>query len=195
MMKNLIIHPEDKSTDFLKPIYEGLENKQVLASGMEVNQLHQLIVDSERVLMMGHGAPQGLFSMRLYDPNRNFYASGQLGLKQNFYVVSSKNSNILQDKTNNVYIWCNADKFVLHNDLHGFYSGMFISEVGEARFCGLTGVTQEQVTKSNNTFSSIVGEHINLPKEMLYEKTIKEYGELANSNPVAQYNLDRLYIR
>ena len=182
-MRNLVIHPQDKSTDFLKPIYKTATGKRVVKKAKNPNTIIELIKKSDRVMMMGHGCSYGLFSMQLFD---SFCKS---------IVINSYETEVLKNQNENVYVWCNADKFVEANDLHGFYSGMFISEVGEASFCGLNGITQETVNESNDTFSRIVGKYINLPKDELHEKVMAEYGELAKTNPVASYNLARLYVR
>ena len=181
-MKNLVIHPEDKSTDFLEPIYGKVEDKTVITKNASVNDLNTLIKNSDRVMMMGHGSPSGLFSVRMFEQNKP-------------YVISKEETDILKEQDQNIYIWCNADRFVEEYDLKGFYSGMFISEVGEAMFCGVRQANQKMVNESNNKFSEIVGNHINLPKEELYEIVIKEYGELAKTNPVAKFNLDRLFVK
>ena len=44
-MQTLIIHPEDKSTDFLCPIYESIKNKEVIRGGIsKKNCSKQLIL-------------------------------------------------------------------------------------------------------------------------------------------------------
>lgn len=182
-MKNLVIHPEDASTFFLKPIYEKVENKTVVDKGSSPQKVEGLIKNSDRVMMMGHGNPNGLFSIKCF--------AGAF----NPYIIGKDDVDTLRKQAQNVYVWCHANRFVEENDLHGFYSGMFISEVGEANFCGVRDANQEMVNESNRVFSEIVGEGINLPKEELYEKVITEYGELAKTNPVAAYNLKRLFVR
>jgi hypothetical protein len=70
---------------------------------------------------------------------------------------------------------------------------MFISEVGEAYYCGLPYTKQEEVDESNFGFCNILAECINETKETIYEKVKKNYGLIAEQNPVALYNNDRLY--
>jgi hypothetical protein len=77
--------------------------------------------------------------------------------------------------------------------LKGFYSGMFISEVGEALYCGLPGTQQDEVDESNYGFVNIIGKYINEDKNVIYENVMKEYGIIAEENPVALYNHNRLY--
>jgi len=115
-MKTLVIHPKDSSTDFLKPIYENISDKTVITGGATPEQLVKLIESHDRIMMMGHGSPSGLFGIGF---NRLF-------------VVDSGLVEHLNKKENNVFIWCNADRFVEAHNLKGLYSGMFISEVSEA---------------------------------------------------------------
>ena len=70
---------------------------------------------------------------------------------------------------------------------------MFISEVGEALYCGLPGTQQDEVDESNYGFVNIVGKYINEDKNVIYENVMKEYGIIAEENPVALYNHNRLY--
>jgi hypothetical protein len=71
---------------------------------------------------------------------------------------------------------------------------MFISEVGEATYCGLPGMDQETVTASNDYFAELLGEVINEPLSVIHEHVKENYGLLLGYNPVASYNYDRLYL-
>jgi hypothetical protein len=93
-----------------------------------------------------------------------------------------------------MFIWCNADKFVNRYELNGLYSGMFISEVGEAYSCGLPGTSQEVVDESNNTFAELLGSVINKPLNEAYQYTKYYYERLAEVNTIAEYNAQRLYL-
>ncbi len=181
--KVLVIHPDDRSTDFLKPIYENIPNKLVIRSDYTYDEIQQLIGDFDRIFMLGHGSPHGLFSM------------GQFKAF-NGYIIDKNMVSSLENKPECVYIWCNADMFMNQNPtLKGFYSGMFISEVGEANYMGLFGMDQEIVNQSNNGFSEILGKFSNEPTTEIYTKVREEYGVIASENPVAMYNHRRLYLR
>ena len=41
-MKTLIIHPNDRSTDFLSPIYQSVINATVITGGISKDELHNL---------------------------------------------------------------------------------------------------------------------------------------------------------
>lgn len=179
-MKTLIIHPADPSTSFLDIVYAPIENKTVITGGVSKAEVQQLIREHDRVMMMGHGSPGGLFNVGRF-------------LNCGAYIIDQQMVPLLKEKDNSVFIWCNADKFVDIFGLKGFYSGMFISEVGEATYCGLPGMSQEVVDESNYGFCNIIAKYINDDKELIHENVKKEYGLIAEENPVALYNNNRLY--
>jgi hypothetical protein len=180
-MRTLIIHPKDGSTTFLEMIYENIPNKTVITGRVSKGQILELIESHDRVMIMGHGSPGGLFNIGTFD----YHGA---------YIIDYTMVEALSKKDNTVFIWCNADEFVKRYKLKGFYSGMFISEVGEAYYCGLHGTTQLLVDLSNYGFVRIVSECINESVEVIH-KTVKEkYGQLAEENPVALYNNERIYL-
>lgn len=180
-MKTLVIHPKDKSTDFLKPIYDGIEDKTVITGGLTQEQIHELIGQHDRIIMMGHGCPLGLFGVFQFP-------------KHDGLIIDVKTVPFLKNK-DCFFIWCNADKFVNHYGLKGFYSGMFISEVEEAYGCYIPHHPnmKEIVNESNDGFSKILGENINNQTEDVFYTVKRLYETLADSNLVAKYNYDRLY--
>ena len=181
MNKNLVIHPTDRSTDFLKPIYANISDATIMNGGIGKGQVAQAIYEHERIIMMGHGSPFGLFSV------------GQF-FGKNGYVIDDTMVPLLLEKEC-IAIWCNADKFMTRYELNGFYSGMFISEVGEAIYCGLPGTLQETVDTSNHYFAQLLGEVINEPLEVINSHVKENYELLTEDNPVALYNYNRLYLR
>ena len=179
-MQTLVIHPEDKSTSFLKPIYANISDAIILNGGTTKDQVKELITLHDRIIMLGHGSPYGLFSIGQFTGN-------------NGYVIDESMVPLLLDKEC-ISIWCNADQFMNRHELYGFYSGMFISEVGEATYCGLPGTEQETVIASNDYFAELLGEVINEPLSVIYEHVKENYGLLTEDNPVALYNHNRLYL-
>lgn len=194
-MKTLIIHPTDPSTFFLDIVYESVQDKTLITGGISKTEVQQLIREHDRVMMMGHGSPGGLFNI-----HRNPFTNCGNG-----YIIDQSMVPLLKEKDNSVFIWCNADKFVDVFGLKGFYSGMFISEVGEANYCSrdfpinskeyikLRTTTQEEVDESNYGFCNIIAKYINEDKELIHKNVKKEYGIIAESNTVALYNNNRLY--
>ncbi|MBN2827734.1 MAG: hypothetical protein JXQ26_07075 [Tissierellales bacterium] len=102
--------------------------------------------------------------------------------------------NSLKNKPNSIYIWCHADQFVKRYGLSGLCSGMFISEMGEAEMYGFNNIDQGLIDKSNDMFSSILSKYIDEPMDALYQSLLKEYEVVAKANPIAKFNLERLYI-
>jgi len=184
-MKTLVIHPVDPSTTFLDIVYKNIPKDELtlIQSGTK-QQVRELIESHDRVMMMGHGSPNGLFAVGQFKDVNSF--SG--------YVIDQSTVELLEQKDNSVFIWCNADRFVDHYNLKGFYSGMFISEVGEATYCGLPGMDQETVDESNYGFVNIISKYINEDKHTIYDNVLYEYNAIAINNPVALYNYNRLYI-
>lgn len=180
-MKTLVIHPKDSSTDFLKPIYQSIENKTIITGGISKSDLMELIKSHDRIICLGHGTLSGLMSVG------EFYTT-------DFHIIDESMVEILKDKTDNIYIWCHAKQFVDRHGLDGFYSGMFISEVEEALYYGIN-VDRNVIQESNDRFSSIVGKYINEPFEVLFDHLICDYGILARTNPIARYNLQYLFLK
>ena len=180
-MKTLIIHPDDRSTDFLKPIYENITDATVVTGGISKSEVYQLIEQHDRIYMMGHGSPYGLFSCAKFKT-----------LDYSGFIINNKNVELLRNKEC-IYIWCNADKFIKEHNLKGLYSGMFISEVSEAEYCGVPS-SQEVVNESNNYFANELGKVSNLDLTEMYSHIKTNYGILAESNDVANYNNNRMYL-
>lgn len=193
-MKTLVIHPTDRSTDFLKPIYENIKDKTVVTGGKTQQELIELINEHDRVIMLGHGWSMGLFNMGTFKTINGF-------------VINASMVEHLREKEN-IFIWCHAHDFVERFKLKGFNTDMFISEVGEsilikdADFSGdLMEVdekqdglaTQEEIDRSNNLFAELVGKYINEDCKTIHQKVYTEYGELAEKSRVADYNHKRLY--
>ncbi len=173
---NLVIHMDDRSTDFLKAIYANIPC-DVVRSDPDPIELKKAIESHERVLMMGHGSPGGLFGKRY-------------GVVIGFDMVPE-----LSKKDNSIFIWCHADEFVERHHLKGFYTGMFVSEVSEARWNQIEPLpTQQQVDFSNNLYAKIVGSVINGSKEEIYTAVKKKYNpEMYIMNKVIAYNAKRQY--
>jgi len=183
LIRTLIIHPQDQTTDFLKPVYENVPLKTVITGGVTREELGVLIESHDRIMMMGHGSPAGLLAVG------QFPGAG-------LFIVDHRLMAVLEKKKNSIFIWCNADHFVEYYELDGFYSGMFVSEVQEATMMGLTDISQVLIDQSNDWFSLAAGRHINEPNpETICEKVKREYSVLATTNPVAEFNHNRLFYR
>ena len=181
-MKTLVIHAEDSSTDFLCPIYQTIENKTVLRHGNTKNEIAEQIKIHDKVIMLGHGSPEGLFSVGQFETD-------------NSLIIDSSLISLLAEKEENIYIWCHANKFVERYNLKGFYTGMFVSEFLELVYCQLPLLGNDVIDESNDGFSSIVSKYVNDSKSVLYKNTVEDYQIIANRNLIAAYNIDRLYYQ
>jgi hypothetical protein len=178
-MKTLIIHPYDITTAFLSQIYQNLDNKTVVSRDRSKKRIKKLIEIHDRVIMMGHGSPEGLFSVGRF-PSRNGF------------VIDKDFIDVLKEKDNNIFIWCHASNFVERYNLKGFSTGMFISELYEAYYCGLPFSKIDSVSESNEVFTKILTESIELSTPEIYENVLTNYGELSKKNDVANYNYNLL---
>lgn len=181
-MNTLCIHPKDDSTDFLKPIREG-KGWQVYdkytsdwAADYEskLRELYSLICEADRVVMMGHGSPNGLLGYG------NLFLH-PLVIKE----LSSKPT---------ISIWCNADQYVEKHGLKGFYTGMFISELGEAHYERCP-ATEEEVNESNFVFADIYKDMTEEPDGSKLEYLKEEYRKRCGYSDVSIFNTERLYYR
>ena len=66
MKDTLIIHPEDESTSFLKQIYSNRKNVLVVSGNVTKLALLNMVLEHDRVIMMGHGSPDGLLAMNQF---------------------------------------------------------------------------------------------------------------------------------
>jgi hypothetical protein len=164
----LVIHMADPSTDFLKAIYEG-QGFPVMSGRYTRDGLIEAIKAHNRVFMLGHGGPSGLFS-------KNFMIDDSFG-------------PLLAEKSEGLYIWCNADAYAHRNKLSGLVSGMFISEVGEASMFGIR-ASQREVDASNAAFSKVVRQHLDTGAHL---GNVRQCYTSAACK-ITQYNSERLYI-
>ena len=179
MNKTLVIHPEDDTTDFLCPIYRGMRDKTVIRKNISRKELLELADGHERVIMLGHGSPEGLFAANAF-PDR----------RKGEFVVDKELVRALRDK-DNIYIWCHADQFVQRHKLTGFYTGMFISEMLEALYYDLD-VSQKSIDHSNKTFTRMVAGQVREHSSEIHRMVKKGYGLLQEVNPVIAFNCERL---
>jgi hypothetical protein len=178
-METLIIHPNDRSTDFLRPIYEDIKNKTVITGSISRDDLRDLIKHHDQIIMLGHGSPRGLFNM-----SRNFDRG---------YIIGAAEVDVLRSKKL-VAVWCHADKFMEEYQLPGLYSGMFISEVSEASFYNIK-TTQDEVEESNDEFARMLGKQLaeEPDKDKIWSSVKEEYSAVGKRNIIAEYNSSRWF--
>lgn len=164
----LVLHKDDRSTDFLKVIYEGY-GYPVMTGDYTERQLVDAIKAHSRIFGLGHGSPSGLFANR--------------------FMIDDRFGSLLAEKKDGLYIWCNADAYAARNKLNGLVSGMFISEVGEAAMFGIQ-ATQEEVDASNYAFSRAVRQYLDTGAD---PQTVRQCYTHATCK-ITEFNSSRLYV-
>ena len=134
--------------------------------------MHRRLSQSDRVICLGHGVPQGLLG------------DGRL-------MIDEREVEIFRRQPENIYIWCNADCFVRRHGLKGFATGMFISEPLEA-FIFNVEASAEQIEESNNLFADIIGASLDLSCYEIKNRVIEFY--LIEENKVVEYNRKNIFI-
>ena len=168
-MKTLIIHPKDETTDFLKPIYEGLD-VTLVSDNISKSKLKTLIREHDKIVMMGHGCDKGLLGF-------------------NRLVIDSNIVMFLREKEC-VFIWCNANEFVNKYKLKGFHTGMIVSESIEANLYCLD-YDFIPIEVSNTLFTNCIKESISLPSKDMYNYMIKSY--VLPDNKIVNFNKENIF--
>ena len=125
----IVIHVDTmKDTAHLKRLYEGLDNITLLYNESREKVEEVLKTSDDKLVMcLGHGSPFGLFGR------------GWQG-----YVIDKYNAHLLKNKTV-IGIWCYASEFADANKLSGYFTSMFISNMGEALCHGFPNNTEEDI--------------------------------------------------
>ena len=130
----------------------------------------ELIRIHRRVILLGHGHSSGLL-----------------------FTLEGRHAASLPSKADSLFIWCHASGFALQHNLLGFATGMFISEVPEARYCGISGprCTANAVSRSNQLLVRLVAEEVVAPMENLFLHMLEGHQE-TDGCPIIHYNRTRL---
>lgn len=177
LLKTLVIHPKDKTTDFLSVIYSGKSDWTIITDPkVSKKVLKKAISSHDRVIFLGHGTEEGLICSI-----ENSYAAR--------WIIDSTYVYLLRDKEC-VFIWCNADKFVQKYKLRGFYSGMIISEYDEAIMYCLHNFKSSDIEESNTLFAGAISECVSKPNLLEGVKSIYS----SEINPIIDFNHQNLYI-
>ena len=117
----IVIHPNDKTTSFLKTIYKKEKELTLIDETWTNRRIREAIGTAnqkELVVMLGHGSSNGLFA--------------PFGIEQfGRLIVDSRLVYLLREHPC-VGIWCNANQFAEKYGLKGVFTGMIISEPEEA---------------------------------------------------------------
>lgn len=138
----IVIHPNDKTTSFLRQIYAGKRNVTLIDETWNSRNIREAIGSSpkeEEIMMLGHGCDDGLFAP---------YGAKQFARK----IVDGKLAYLLKEHTC-IGIWCYANEFAKKYDLKGLFTGMVVSDVEEA-YNNCLDITGENITMCNEQYAS-----------------------------------------
>lgn len=134
----IVIHIDSmEDTVGLKKSYEGLENVTLLYNTSYDDVCEELERNEDPLVMcLGHGTPNGLFGEGIWG-----------------FVIDGSMTDLLKDRTM-IGIWCYANEFGKANDLHGFFTSMFITNFGEAMLMGygFDDITDEDIFHETDLF-------------------------------------------
>lgn len=176
MKKTLVIHPDDRSTDFLKIIYENHLDDWTIINDCFITkeELIKQIKDHDRIIMMGHGTPSGLLNPKKWN-----------------LLINDDFAELLKTKET-ISIWCHSDQYFRKHKIKGFHTGMIISEVSEARFVlNKTPLNKEQTLDNMINFSRIVKNCIDYPPIEMKDYILKNY---TFKDDVTQFNRGNIIV-
>lgn len=184
-MKTLVIHPSDRSTDFLKIIYErhAKDSEWTILNKSDTltyDGLKELIKQHDRIIMMGHGIPHGLINPRW------------VFQKMRGLVIDESFAKLLKIK-DTVSIWCWSDQYFRRYGIKGFHTGMIISEVHEAGFAiGKTPLDEKQTLENMEMFARAVRDCIDNTNPYEMQKYVLEH--YVGEDEVTQFNRKNVIV-
>jgi hypothetical protein len=174
-MKTLVIHPSDKTTDFLIPVWKDQPDWAVIRSNrVTKSELRSQIKKHDRIVCMGHGCDAGLFRIG------NF----------NSLMIDSTFVQLLREK-DCAFIWCNSDVFFKKYDLKGFFTGMIISDADEALYCCVP-FSSGDVQKANTKLTEALSYGITSSGHEMYTKVASKY---VPDSGIESFNYNNFYFR
>jgi hypothetical protein len=170
----IVIHIDSKDdTKLLKHTYDGLSGIKLLYNPTHAEVVKALEENpTERVMMMGHGSPSGLFSADWKGD-----------------VISGDDIELLKGREC-IGIWCWAKKFAKQNGLKGFFTDMFISNEGEAKMYGYSAGNAEvfdEVELFSERVNKLLAKDVPLSKWVERLRKAADYGK-----GFVKYNYDGL---
>jgi len=172
-MKTLVIHPFDPTTKFLCPIYANKNWTIINDPYYKKKLLIEEIISHDKIIMMGHGHPDGLFNSKNWNHN----------------IIEDIHVEYLRKKEC-VFIWCNAHKFVEKWGLKGFFTGMIISEPWEASWYAMK-LKDNHIDDSNKLFARCIKKSIDKEPDKIVKYMKNRYKD--KNNPVINFNSNNLF--
>jgi hypothetical protein len=180
--KTLIIHPQDASTEMLKHVYMGKNYTVIQDPMISDDTLRQAIQEHDRIIMLGHGLPNGLIDPTCLHTKRK---------DRRWYLINETHVPLLKDKET-ISIWCYSDRFFREHGLKGFHTGMIISEVNEANYIlGSCPLSHDDLWKNMVKFSKIVGECVEEDASTMQQYILTHY---QGDDAITQFNRKNILV-
>lgn len=146
----IVIHIDTMAdTHRLSRAYEGLDGVTLLYNPTREEVVEELERNDDNLVMcLGHGTSRGLFSADFRG-----------------YVIDGYMADLLENRTM-IGIWCYASDFASTYGMHGYFTSMFISNVGEARMNGFYEATEEEINDEIDEFCDSIRGFIEEHTEM-----------------------------
>lgn len=172
----------DRDTELLQNIWQDLHIDRYIeinydSENYEAAIEEALIAEDDTLIICGHGTSYGLLH-----PNLN---SGQ-------YIIHENNVHLIHAQ-NVIGIWCWASAFAQTHHLQGFYTGMFISNLTEARHYLYEPCVNDILLDSHiQEFENYFMHHVN---ELLQQNIpLQDWeGSFSTINSVGRFNNNSLY--
>lgn len=179
----LVIHPDDRSTDFLKLIYKDRGYDVINFKGETIYDntkcrriARREIERHDKIIMLGHGTPNGLLNPR----------TGGFIVDKNFV-------DLLKERET-VSIWCFSNKFFEDNGIFNnqFHTGMIISEcLEQLMMLGRVYLDHAEQLENMENFATIVGECIEDTPEEMKKHVLENY---VGDDPVTKFNRGNILV-
>lgn len=178
MSNVLVIHPDDRSTDMLKAVYEGKGFDVITDGSISQGELIKAIEEHDTIIMLGHGTPYGLLAV---DKNIGFIG----------YLIHDGHADLL--KTKKTYsMWCHSDAYFERHGMKGFHSGMIISEEMEALMYGIEGYSDKDIAESLMPLMYAMHDTLEMDDFMEMKRIILE--RYNSDDPITWFNRRNIII-
>ena len=182
----LVIHPQDRTTDMLCALYEGVPNvtlmREKVYSKAEVNHALHHTPALERIMLLGHGGELGLYS-------RDDDSSDVLEFDH--LLVAHPHAYNLRTHLTTIGVFCNANLFAKREGLHGLFTGMIITELSEAAMYNIP-TTQDELNRENVLFAQRLGTLLRNKVSLRDIPAIFRDTDTAHT-PLTEFNYNNLY--
>ena len=166
-MNTLVIHPHDRTTEFLSEIYSN-KDWTIITKEIPNKEMISLIKSHDRVIMLGRGTPSGMFGFDKVTVGPELVPS----LKEKICIG----------------IWSYADNFFKKYGLIGYACGKIVSDNDDAEYHNLI-YTTDKVNQSNKILAKSI--KLSIDSENIKESIMGIMSKYTG-NDVIKYNINNI---